>query len=239
MKTSLFLAFIIAVFAGIESRASTPLHVAAAENDTNALAQAITGCMDINRAENSQGCTALHWAARFNRKDAVKYLVERGANINARNIMGMTPLHYAALRGHADMVELLIEKKAQVNVFDCQGLTPLHLAAQSGHALIIEILADSNADIEAKTNNRGLTPLHWAAFWGRAAAVNALLKSGADVNAPDNDGNNPFSWAELHNNDEVAHLLARKGGKEQPRDAGYTGYLNGNMTGGRYLAVRP
>jgi len=201
-----------------DGQAYETIQVSAAENDTNAIAQLVTDGININSTEKSRDCSALHRAAYFNRLEAVRFLIEHGANVNARNNIGMTPLHYAALCGHRYMVKALLEKKAEVNALDCQGLTPLHLAVQYGHAEVAEMLLDYGADIAAKTNYRGLTPLHWAAFWGHTEAVNTLLQNGADINARDNDGYTPLTWAERFNNYDMARLLARKGGKRHPHD---------------------
>lgn len=198
--------------------AESNLYVAASENDTNAIAACLADGIKINALENNRGCSALHLAASLNRKDAAKYLLERGADINGRDHTGKTPLHYAALNDQYDMVEMLLWNKAEVNALDIQGLTPLHLAAQYGHAKIIKLLLNYGADISVKTNYRGLTPLHWAAFWGDTEAINALLDNGADINARDSHGYTPFIWAEQNGCYEAARLLARKGCKQHPHD---------------------
>jgi ankyrin repeat protein len=199
-------------------QAADSIQVAASENDTNVMANCLTNGMEINSAESSYGCSALHLAASYNRKEAAKQLIERGANINVRDLNGMTPLHYAALHGHDDMIELLLNNKANVNAFDCQGLTPLHLAAQFGHAKTINLLIDRGADLNAKTNLQGLTPLHWAAFWGDTEAITALLKCGADINARDHNGQTPYMWADQNLRYEATRLLVRLGCEHHPHD---------------------
>jgi ankyrin repeat protein len=48
----------------------------------------------------------------MNRIDAVKMLLEKGANIDARNMVGKTALHVAKQGGHKDTVESLLAKGA-------------------------------------------------------------------------------------------------------------------------------
>ena len=59
--------------------------------------------------------TPLHLAARYGHKEIVEYLVEKGADVNAKDKEGWTPLHFAAQEGHTEIVEwqnlLLILKK--------------------------------------------------------------------------------------------------------------------------------
>lgn len=48
--------------------------------------------------------TALHFAVLNNQPEAVKLLIEKGANIEAPDAMKMTPLHIAASRGFLEVV---------------------------------------------------------------------------------------------------------------------------------------
>lgn len=60
---------------------------------------------DVNAGEGSN--TALHGAALFGRIEMAAWLLDRGANVNARDFRGRTPLGVAADAGHAELVELL------------------------------------------------------------------------------------------------------------------------------------
>lgn len=50
---------------------------------------------EINRVDDSE-FTALHMAARYNRKNVVSFLIDNNANINKVGKEGLTPLHLAA-----------------------------------------------------------------------------------------------------------------------------------------------
>ncbi|MBI2437872.1 MAG: ankyrin repeat domain-containing protein [Lentisphaerae bacterium] len=180
----------------------------------------------VNAAIDSDGSTAVHLAAQFNRLEEAAALLAKGANINAINKVGLTPLHLAALAGHSAIVNLLLEHGANLKAQDVFGLTPLHLAAQYGHADTIAMLVNNGAELESKTNTQGLTPLHWAAFWGHTEGIKALLSSGADINARDNTGNTPLTWAEAAGQHSMARLLARRGGQRHVHEKLYG--LNGS-----------
>ncbi|MGL9688537.1 MAG: ankyrin repeat domain-containing protein [Wolbachia sp.] len=47
---------------------------------------------DVNTKDN-EDLTPLHAAAISNTKDVAEFLVDKGANIDARNIYRLTPLH--------------------------------------------------------------------------------------------------------------------------------------------------
>ncbi|VDD88128.1 unnamed protein product [Enterobius vermicularis] len=55
--------------------------------------------------------TALHWAAFNGYFDVVKYLVEAGANVDAKNSKGETPLDIARKKAHTNIIELFEEKR--------------------------------------------------------------------------------------------------------------------------------
>ena len=89
------------------------------------------------------GMSLLHCAVRFNPDvEVLKYLVEQGADVNAKNNNDMTPLHYAAMPDNSSIEKLLpfatvspnpsiekikylIEKGANVNAKNDSGMTPL------------------------------------------------------------------------------------------------------------------
>jgi ankyrin repeat protein len=63
--------------------------------------------------------------------EAVKILVELGADVNAATETGWTPLHAAAFIGANTLIEFLVEKGASVNVQNGCGQTPVSLAEGS------------------------------------------------------------------------------------------------------------
>lgn len=68
----------------------------------------------------------------FGRKDVVEYLLQNGANVQARDDGGLIPLHNACSFGHAEVVNLLLRHGADPNARDNWNYTPLHEAAIKG-----------------------------------------------------------------------------------------------------------
>ena len=137
-------------------------------------------------------------AVRRGDAEAVRSLLDQGADVNAAPGDGMTALHWAAERGHAEVAELLISASADVEAKTRIGsYTPLHLGSRGGHVLIIMTLLEAGGDPDAVTTNSGVTPLHLAAAAiGGADAVAALLDHGADPNAREwSAGQTPLMFA--------------------------------------------
>jgi len=165
------------------------------------------------------GETVLMSAAKAGRTEAVKLLLEAGANVNAKNDRGQTALHrmldtrnsdYNNSLQLKDTVELLLAKGADVNLKDKDGRTPWHLAAESADGDIVKLLLDKGARVSEKDDESGFTALHHAARFGNKNTTELLIARGADINAKDKQGHTPLYVAVNHDY-KVAELLMNKG----------------------------
>lgn len=103
------------------------------------------------------GYTPLIWAARQGHPAVVKYLLGRGAKVNAVNRWRNTALHWAAYNGHVRVVALLIKRGARLNIQEIEkGHTPLHDAAWKGRRRVVALLLRAGARTDLK-NGRGKT----------------------------------------------------------------------------------
>ena len=69
---------------------------------------------DNIEGKNSDGQTALHYAASVNRLHIVEFLLEKGAKIEEKDKKGHTPLHFAVSKGFQPIVEILIKHDANL-----------------------------------------------------------------------------------------------------------------------------
>ncbi len=89
----------------------------------------LEGDQDLLEARDADGSTALHCACWKGHLEAVRFLVQAGANLQAHNTndhWGTTPLCAAEHANRAEIATLLIEAGADVNARDMNGQTPLH-----------------------------------------------------------------------------------------------------------------
>jgi palmitoyltransferase len=64
----------------------------------------------------------LHWASINNRIEIAKYLISKGAKVDAiGGALQATPLHWATRDGKLDMIILLLSYNAQPSLIDSEG----------------------------------------------------------------------------------------------------------------------
>ena len=172
---------------------------------------------------DSKGETALHHASRLNLPTLTLYLLNKGADVNAKEDKGGTPLHAAAYKNAPETAEVLLKHDADVNARDDNGFTPLHHAAAYNNAPeIAEVLLKHDADVNARADD-GDTPLHIAAYHNAHETAEVLLKHGADVNAKRDNGSTPLHFAAYNNAPEIAGVLLKHDANVNARnDDGFT-----------------
>ena len=106
--------------------------------------------------------------------ETASFLIEKGAEVDAKTTQGKTPLYIAARMKNYNVLELLIQKGANVNEL-CPNVSALFVAAENGDEKLAKILIDNNADINTKSAISGYTPLFWAATSNQKNIVHFLM----------------------------------------------------------------
>jgi ankyrin repeat protein len=176
-------ALCLMVMLGAGPPPEAPVADAAMRGDIDAVRQLLRDGADVNAAQ-SDGMTALHWAADRGEVEIAEVLLYAGANVGAITRIGeYTPLHIASRNGHVAVIDVLLEAGADLHArTDPGGTTPIHLAATGGDPDVVASLLAAGADPNAREAEWKQTPLIFAAARNRVEAIRALLKSGADPN---------------------------------------------------------
>jgi ankyrin repeat protein len=164
------------------------------------------------------GYTALMAAAYCGDLDSAIWLVEQGADVNARTEAGCTALNGAAISGQAGIVKLLLDRGADPNVRyeepDTIGdfQTPALSAAWKGHADCLRLLLEHGAEANVQGGPFKRTPLLCAATSGSAESVRLLLANGAHLNVKDWKDDTPLDWARRRGKTSIVEMLQQAGG---------------------------
>ncbi len=176
----------VVLLAGIASAAdilAVPLLVEAAKSGNRAAAIAlIEKKVNVNASE-SDGTTALHWAAHNNDADLLDRLIRAGADAKAKNEFGATPMSEAAFVGNTAVMEKLLKAGADPDSPSADGQTALMVVARTSNVEAAKLLLDHGAHVNAKENQKDQTALMWAAAESQPSMVDLLVAHGADVNA--------------------------------------------------------
>ena len=94
---------------------------------------------------------ALFIAVTFDQLEAVSFLLDRGADVNAAAFDGCTPVHAACVNNNLESLRVLYAHGADLTKADQDGTQPVHIAALYGHLDVMTFLAANGVD----TNVRG------------------------------------------------------------------------------------
>lgn len=157
-----------------------------------------------SQAEND---IALIAAVRNHNYDAVRVLLDRGANPNVR-IAGGSAFSQAVVSSNINMINLLLEHGADVNAGGPQGRTLLVTAVMGGNVGVLNaLLGAPGINVNARDAS-GKTALFFAVEWGNVAAVRRLCGiEGIDVNLGYENGTTVLMVAVRSGNIQIASAL--------------------------------
>jgi ankyrin repeat protein len=178
----------------VTTNGTTPLMIASASGDTRTMTTLIENGSDINAKDQAKGETALMFAAGFNRHDAVKLLLSKGADHKATtNVVDLFALtapeeEQMARQGaratpaRTDIPGATRSYRYNELIGSQGGMTALHFAARQGFVDVVKALVDGGADINQQNPGDRATPLTIAIINGHYDLATWMLEKGADPN---------------------------------------------------------
>lgn len=163
----------------LDQRGNTPLCLAATKNDQKSI-EILLDAGANPKSIGRQGYTPLHLVCSDDTNlQAVKKLVDCGAEIDAQTPYQHTPLHESVCDGCAVLADFLLSRGANPNALDNESDSPLHLAIDAETTrILIRHGANPNA-----VSSYGYTPLYNAVNCNQIERAKVLLYNGADPNA--------------------------------------------------------
>ena len=152
------------------------------------------------QATDSRGRTPLHLAVTGQTQRAAKWLLEHGADVNAKDDQGCQPLHHVSVVHIAD---LLLSSGAYLDR-DKNGLSPLHHLCQRDSLDVLNMFIEKGAHLDPSLHDN--LP-HFAIRCGSQRTVAALLAGGVFVNGPNPDGDTPLHIATRASRADIVQAL--------------------------------
>ncbi|KAL7800188.1 ankyrin repeat-containing domain protein [Trichoderma ceciliae] len=139
---------------------------------------------------NRQNLPAINIAVTNKKREVVKLLVDRKANLHRRDQYGWSPIMDAAgYKPDAEITRILAEGGANLGDYDSTESTPLHHATVRGETEVLKVLLEFRRGIDLeKRNTGGETPLLVASSNSNVECIRLLIRAGADVNAQNSVG---------------------------------------------------
>ncbi|PIN01778.1 Fetal globin-inducing factor (contains ankyrin repeats) [Handroanthus impetiginosus] len=145
-----------------------PLVSAAESGDLSALRLALENYNGNIDDPMEDGDTLLHLTCLYGHLNCVEFLLEKGANLEAKDEDGGIPLHDACAGGYTEIAQRIISHandpehvKRMLETVDTEGDTPLHHAARGEYSNVIRLLLSHGAS-PTKTNIYGKMPTELA-----------------------------------------------------------------------------
>ncbi len=173
------------------------LSVGAVVGNLEMVKNAVANGADVSLSD-MYGIYPLGRAAFYGFEEIVRYLIEKGANVNGRGLYN-PPIFEAAEGGHTSIFKLLLKKGAKVKFKDPHTKrTILHAAAKGGQADIVRELIAKKLKVDSVDRN-GITPLMLAASFSSAEVARLLIERKAKVNRKSQLFNDSVAnWAPIH-----------------------------------------
>jgi ankyrin repeat protein len=204
-----------------------PIFLAAKEMHTSAFELLL---FDTESLENlprtcPRGLGLVHYAASLNSIKALRFLLDRGEQLDQKTHNGKTALHFIPAYADVEVVQFLIHAGLKASTVTDDGSTPLHALIETEEDIeqtLFDILATE--ETIKLPNNKGLCVLHCTVsstknteefnYSIRQRGFDILVRKGADVHATDPTGKSCLQLAfelrdkevQLNNNEPSANL---------------------------------
>lgn len=193
----------------------TPLMIASALGQAQAVALLLTAGADVLAADPRMGATALHKAAQSGSADVTGMLLDHGAFIDQQSpVLGNTALMDAVLHKHEAVVRVLLSRRARTTIRNYWQQTALEIARHDALKVIAALIEDRD---EADEKHIASLSIISSVKAGNIEEVKRLIADCADfevrvpITGTFDDDYTPLGLAVREGHAEIVRLLLDSG----------------------------
>ena len=168
-------------------------------------------------SRTKKGSTPLMIAARYDKLQAVKYLLKQGADPSLQNNDGWNLLHFASLGGNPEVIELMLGHVPNIDSITKEGSTPLMIAARNDKLQAVKYLLKQGADPSLQDND-GWNLLHFASRGGNPEVIELMLSHVPCIDSRTKKGSTPLMIAALDDKLQAVKYLLKQGADPSLQD---------------------
>lgn len=160
----------------------------------------------------TNGLTPLHQASYQNKEQLVDFLLENGADVNAKtnNNYQATPLQLAIFANNQRIIQKLLTKNPDLYIKDAQGSDAILYAINLNHTEILQMFLNNIGQINNSGNTWEDLYLHQACR-SNAQMVQMLINSGSDINKKSEAGDTPLMFSLQSDSLDAFNMLIKAG----------------------------
>ena len=180
------------------------------DNNTAVMENLLKDGFDINTM-NENGENAVNVAIAAGSFNVLKYLIEKGANLNSTSDTGIPPLSQAIIEYNKQAIDMLLASK-KIDMYyvwgDMWTGSPLYIACSKANIYALEKMVENGADLNYDFSEYNAVPLlHYTINYKQyirnedyKELIAFLILNKIDINKKNSDGQTPLMTA-LKNGD--------------------------------------
>lgn len=180
------------------------------DNNTAVMENLLKDGFDINTM-NENGENAVNVAIAAGSFNVLKYLIEKGANLNSTSDTGIPPLSQAIIEYNKQAIDMLLASK-KIDMYyvwgDVWTGSPLYIACSKANIYALEKMVENGADLNYDFSEYNAVPLlHYTINYKQyirnedyKELIAFLILNKIDINKKNSDGQTPLMTA-LKNGD--------------------------------------
>ncbi|GBM99853.1 Ankyrin-1 [Araneus ventricosus] len=196
---------------GRDCNSSTCLHFAGRAPDCAALEWVLRQGLDIN-SKDSSGQTVFHTAAKFNRIEVIRYLVDRKQmSLGISDENGKRLLHFPAKASDISALKWILKQELYINSNKRADQIVSHIASKLNSIEEKQYWVERKHMLLDIGDENGKTPLDVAVENQSISVVEYISKLEINSSVKDKNGSTAFLIAMYRHNKDTAKVLLEKG----------------------------